>query len=178
MVRRKVQVVKALTPRRSGFHQSFHTNKNVDPLYFFTEIGLYLIIILEIQQITGVIGVDNSLIDQHQINLESAEKIGLINCHEKYRGKITVLKKDFAQDLYEKYPYGCPRACSRLEVGQVFYTNIRWDPPEGFCTWAWGDIRAVIMSIHGGHPSPMICCCTDGLRPVTFKVERVELEKE
>jgi uncharacterized repeat protein (TIGR04076 family) len=109
-------------------------------------------------------------------NLESAEKIGLVNNKENYRCKITVLKKDFAQDLYEQYPYGGPHACGRLEVGQVFYTNLRWDPPEGFCAWAWGDIRAVIMSIHAGHPCPMISCCTDGLRPVTFKIERVPLE--
>lgn len=113
---------------------------------------------------------------QPQPDMESAEKAGLLNCQENYRCKITVLKKEFAEDLYKQYPYGGPHPCGRLEVGQVFYTDIRWDPPEGFCLWAWGDLRAVIMSIHGGHPSPMISCCTDGLRPVTFKLERVEIE--
>ena len=114
----------------------------------------------------------NSNQDHNQI--DSAEKAGLQNCKETFACKITVLKKDFAEDLYRQYPYGGPHACGRLEVGQVFYTDSRWNPPEGFCTWAWGDLRAVIMSIHGGHPSPMISCCTDGLRPVTFKLERVE----
>jgi uncharacterized repeat protein (TIGR04076 family) len=115
---------------------------------------------------------------QAQSSEESAEKKGVHNFQENYRCKITVLKKDFAQDLYEQYPYGLPHACGLLELGQVFYSDSRWYKPEGFCDWAWGDLRSVIMSLHSGQSFPMICCCTDGLRPVTFKLERVEIEDQ
>ena len=69
-------------------------------------------------------------------------------------------------------PYGAASPCSRHEVGQTFFTNSRWDPPEGFCSWAWGDIRPLIMAVHGGDQVAMVACCTDGIRPVYFKIER------
>ena len=105
---------------------------------------------------------------------EATEKKGINNITEKYRCRITVLRKTFNEDLYTKYPYGTANACGRLEEGQVFITENRWDPPEGFCPWAWSDLRPTIHSIHAGHPVPAIGCCTDGLRPVFFKLERIE----
>jgi len=33
----------------------------------------------------------------------------------------------------------------------------------------------VIQSFHEGRDNPAIQCCTDGLRPVTFKLERIEI---
>ncbi len=51
--------------------------------------------------------------------------------------------------------------------------------PEGFCTWAWNDIYKVVLTLRFNGDFPwyeergvMICCCTDGLRPVIFRVER------
>jgi uncharacterized repeat protein (TIGR04076 family) len=105
---------------------------------------------------------------------KSREQLGLENITEKYRCKITVLYTAFNEDLYKQYPYGVASACGRLVEGQVFITENRWDPPEGFCHWAWSDLRPMIHSIHAGHSAPMISCCTDGLRPVTFKLERIE----
>jgi uncharacterized repeat protein (TIGR04076 family) len=102
------------------------------------------------------------------------ENQGLANIGECYKCKITVLKKSFNEELYRQYPYGAASACGRLEEGQVFVTNNRWDPPEGFCHWAWSDLRPTIHSIHAGHAVPAIGCCTDGLRPVTFKLEQIE----
>jgi uncharacterized repeat protein (TIGR04076 family) len=93
--------------------------------------------------------------------------------YENYKCKITVLRKSFNEDLYKEYPYGHASSCGRLEVGQVFVTENVWDPPQGFCTWAWGDLRSMIHSIHAGNPGPLICSCTDGLRPVLFKFERL-----
>lgn len=92
---------------------------------------------------------------------------------ENFKCKITVLRKSFNKELYDKYPYGSPSACGRLEEGQVYITENVWDPPRGFCTWAWSDLRFMIHSIHAGNPGPMICSCTDGLRPVLFKFERI-----
>jgi uncharacterized repeat protein (TIGR04076 family) len=102
------------------------------------------------------------------------EKKGLENIQEIYKCRITVLRKSFNEDFYTLYPYGAAGACGRLEEGQVFIVDNRWDPPEGFCLWAWSDLRPSIHSLFAGHPLPMIACCTDGLRPVTFKLERIE----
>ena len=68
------------------------------------------------------------------------EKMGIEKYKEKYLCKITVLKCDFNNELYEKYPYGNANKCGRLKEGQEFITNSRWDPPEKFCTWAWRDL--------------------------------------
>ncbi|MBI5961418.1 MAG: TIGR04076 family protein [Chloroflexi bacterium] len=105
---------------------------------------------------------------------KSSEEQGLDNIQDKFKCRITVRKKVFHEDLYQQYPYGGAHACGRFEEGQVFITNNRWDPPDGFCHWAWADLRSIIQSIHSGHPTTMISCCTDGLRPVTFKFERID----
>lgn len=106
-------------------------------------------------------------------DLQNIEQQGLHNFEEPYKCRITVLRKDFREDLYMQHPYGYAGPCGRLEPGQVFISENRWDPPEGFCTWAWGDLRPMIQSIHAGHAVTMIACCTDGLRPVTFKLEQI-----
>jgi uncharacterized repeat protein (TIGR04076 family) len=96
---------------------------------------------------------------------------GIKNITENFRCCITVLRKVFNEDLYDQYPYGYASPCSRFEVGQVFITENRWDPPEGFCPWAWSDLRPMIQGCHAGNEVISIACCTDGLRPVTFKLE-------
>ena len=106
------------------------------------------------------------------------EQRGIANITERYRCRITVLKKSFNEELYEQFPYGAANACGRLEEGQQFMTTNRWDPPEGFCYWAWRDLLPSIHSIHAGHSVPAIACCTDGLRPVTFKLERIDKQAE
>jgi len=92
---------------------------------------------------------------------------------ERFKCRITVLRKDFNEDLYRAHPYGEPAACSRFEVGQEFVTDSPWDPPPAFCPWAWGDLRPIIHRLHAGNPTVMVSCCTDGLRPVFFRLEAV-----
>jgi len=52
--------------------------------------------------------------------------------------------------------------------------------PKGFCVWAWAAIEkdVSILALGGNAPwirkeGVIISCCTDGLRPVVFKLERV-----
>ena len=116
---------------------------------------------------------DNVIETKNEPEKLSVEEDGIRNIQEKFRCKITVLSKTFREDLYRQYPYGAASPCGRFEEGQVFITDNRWDPPEGFCHWAWGDLRPIIQSIHAGHSVILISCCTDGLRPVTFKLERI-----
>jgi uncharacterized repeat protein (TIGR04076 family) len=101
------------------------------------------------------------------------------------KAKITVLKRMANHDLAEEYrkeEYNrrYPLPCSQFEDGQVFLLENMSDPPEGFCGWAWVDIhRDVVQIMAGGangaikQPGTTIACCTDGFRPVVFKIERV-----
>ncbi|MFX0043040.1 MAG: TIGR04076 family protein [Candidatus Hodarchaeota archaeon] len=99
--------------------------------------------------------------------------------------KITVLKRTINRDLIEEYlidKYHDIDPCERFEEGQ----EIIIDPnqakvPEGFCDWAWADLREEIMMIaSGGNIMGMkqkgvaITGCSDWFRPVIFKIERIE----
>jgi uncharacterized repeat protein (TIGR04076 family) len=88
--------------------------------------------------------------------------------------KITVIKKDLYQDLYKKYEGREGEICSVFEVGQEITVTNPYNPPKDFCAWAWADIRPSIHSVFFGGRKSSIVCCTDGLRPVVFNVERVE----
>ncbi|MBU0490408.1 MAG: TIGR04076 family protein [Chloroflexi bacterium] len=97
--------------------------------------------------------------------------------------KITVIKRMVNRDLVDEYldadeSYG---ACDQFSEGQEFVLEHPFKMPEGFCAWAWADIRGDIMTIAAGGDLPwikqrgaIITGCTDWFRPVIFKVERVE----
>jgi len=103
-----------------------------------------------------------------------------------YDCKITVIKRTINQDIikdYLKEKYQNVKACERFKDGQEFLIKkeSRYKPPEGFCQWAWADIRNDLLTIaYGGNiphmknESSNIAGCTDWFRPVYFKLERVE----
>jgi len=71
--------------------------------------------------------------------------------------------------------------CKVYEEGQEFIIKDFPLKPEGFCDWAWADIHRDVVSVMFGssypwirQPGTAITCCTDGLRPVIFKVEMIE----
>lgn len=86
--------------------------------------------------------------------------------------KITVLKKSIHNDLYRKYRGKEGRLCTVFEEGQEFVVTSPYKPPEGFCQWAWADIRQFILGVYFGREDAVVACCTDGFRPVIFKLER------
>jgi uncharacterized repeat protein (TIGR04076 family) len=94
--------------------------------------------------------------------------------------KITVMKKLTDKDLFEKYAVVLDPQCEKFNVGDEFISKgLR--KPEGFCDWAWADIQRDIVHLAlGGNYSwiqekgAAIVCCTDGLRPVVFKLKRIE----
>lgn len=54
--------------------------------------------------------------------------------------------------------------------------------PEGFCPYAWIDLYPSICALMDGreltnawykNPKVKLLCCTDGVRPVLFKLEQV-----
>ena len=102
--------------------------------------------------------------------------------------KITVLKTLYHQDLVEEYrrPDIRKGPCPFFKVGDEFTVNYLTERPEGFqCDWAWHDIHKILMILmtKGNFGTWMknennfITCCTDGTKPVVFKVERLESEE-
>lgn len=86
--------------------------------------------------------------------------------------KITVLKTTVQKEL-EQHRGGSITRCDRFKEGQEFVVEVPWSPPEGFCDWAWADIRTYIGLVHAGGMEQTVACCTDGFRPVFFKLERL-----
>ena len=100
--------------------------------------------------------------------------------------RITVVKRDLYPELVEAYgssrlkEQGLPR-CQSFEDGQFFEIEGSLAMPEGFCSWAWADLQRDFAMMLFGPPEPwkdqpFLVCCTDGFRPVVFKVEHVSTD--
>ena len=95
--------------------------------------------------------------------------------------KITVLKKMFNEDLAAEYCQQDTSVCSSFDEGQEFVLE-GLKPPKDFCSWAWNDIHKVLLALSSGgcftpfmkDDNVLIACCTDAIRPVVFKIERIE----
>ncbi|MCP4757632.1 MAG: TIGR04076 family protein [Proteobacteria bacterium] len=100
--------------------------------------------------------------------------------------KVTVVKKINAKDLYgDDLPvqYREDRMkpeCDQFELNQEFTVD-SLNCPDGFCNWAFADIQRDLVHIffRGNYPwvkekGVTLSCCTDGFRPVFFKIERME----
>ena len=94
-----------------------------------------------------------------------------------YSIKITVIKKLFHADLVNEYANNPSvwTPCNHFEVGDVFITDKLkpWEMPKGFCGWAWADIQKTVYGMARGGQEIFITSCTDGYRPVIFKLERI-----
>ena len=94
--------------------------------------------------------------------------------------KITVLRRMYNKDFGDEYCRSEPSICDRFTDGQEFVVE-GLDQPAGFCGWAWDDIHKVVLSLRSGAnfsawmkaDNTNIACCTDGIRPVVFKIERL-----
>jgi len=96
------------------------------------------------------------------------------------RVKITVLKRVDPSVIFDGEVPNLPGTDEKYGIC-TFYENDAIRMPEGFCTWAWRDIFKDLSVLRfGGNFDPWvekgvaITCCTDGIRPVSFKMERVE----
>jgi uncharacterized repeat protein (TIGR04076 family) len=106
--------------------------------------------------------------------------------------KITVLRRMSNPDLIEEYAPENEsdwRVCEHFLEGQEFVVDVKARQefmvdmdtvPKGFCVWAWAAIEkdVSVLALGGNAPwlrkeGTMISCCTDGLRPVVFKLERI-----
>ena len=100
--------------------------------------------------------------------------------------RITVVRRDLYPELVESYgsssmkEKGLPR-CQTFEDGQIFEIEGSLVMPEGFCSWAWADLQRDFAMMLFGPPdywkeTPFLVCCTDGFRPVVFKIESMSEE--
>ncbi len=101
---------------------------------------------------------------------QSKDKEKQIKC------KITVLKRTVNSEYFEKYKKQKGHMCPVFKEGQEFILEAPWSAPEKFCDWAWADIRNYIIGVFAGMDfggtNSFVACCTDGFRPVFFKIER------
>lgn len=100
--------------------------------------------------------------------------------------RITVLRRGFNADFVEKYVETERKKtlgpCTVFHDGQVFEIDPIVGMPAGFCTWAWDDIYKSLMGFAADgnwgqwyeRKDLIIACCTDGTRPVYFKIEKIK----
>ena len=97
--------------------------------------------------------------------------------------KITVIKRMFDKELVENHLEvpGNFSVCNLVEDGQEFVVNSPFEMPEGLCAWAWADIRPFILTMAAGgsfkfmkDKNSALAMCTDPLRPVIFKITRMD----
>ena len=102
--------------------------------------------------------------------------------------RITVIRRELYQDLVEAYgspkmkEKGLPR-CQTYEDGQVFEIEGSLVMPKGFCSWAWADLQRDFAMMLFGPPDywkdqPFLVCCTDGFRPVVFRIDHISHESD
>jgi uncharacterized repeat protein (TIGR04076 family) len=103
--------------------------------------------------------------------------------HTMSKCRITVLKRTLDRDLAIEYmENGADLVpCERLADGQEFVLDHPFEMPAEFCPWAWAGIRNDILTMASGgnlswikSPGVAIAGCTDWMRPVIFKIERIE----
>ena len=96
--------------------------------------------------------------------------------------KITVLNKLKTDEIIDEYAVETNKLiCSRIGPIGKEYITAGIDIPKDFCSWAWADIHRDVMHLVFGGDFPwmkqkgtVITCCTDGLKPVIFKIERID----
>lgn len=124
-----------------------------------------------------------SLIEHNKNNSDIENQ----NQEKTHKCKITVLKREYNQELADKY-LADPKVgkCQVFQDGQEFIvdSNNYFSMLNGkFCGEAWDAIsRYVYAALQGGSimrgwtndEKMMITCCNDGVRPVIFKLERID----
>ena len=101
--------------------------------------------------------------------------------------RITIFKRVDPEVIFDgnvpTSPTGTKyKKCTRMgNEGQEFIVDTNLRCPEGFCSGAWFDIfKDISVLAHGGdfydwvERGKMYTCCSDGIRPVSFLLERIE----
>lgn len=103
----------------------------------------------------------------------AAESAHAQETRQDYTVKITVLSRTLNEEWNREFRNQPGSLCNVFSDGQEFIVESPWSMPEGFCHWAWADIRTFIHLVNEGRYDTFVSCCTDGFRPVFFKIERI-----
>ena len=98
--------------------------------------------------------------------------------------RITVVARLDFNEIHGNADLGCSAkmdpVCGMFTEGQEFVT-VGGDMPQGFCPGAFADIFRYISGLRfeANYPwmnekGKVLACCTDGFRPVVFRLERIE----
>lgn len=100
-----------------------------------------------------------------------------------HKVRITVLRRFAPDEVFRNSPVtpvGALEACELFRDGQEFIVEDVGKMPQGFCTSAWNTIYSNLRTLAFGGNLPwykergvLVSCCSDGLRPVVFKLERI-----
>ncbi len=102
-----------------------------------------------------------------------ASEVSASECNTEFGMKITVLKRSLNSDWNKEFRNSEGKKCEVFKEGQEFVIDSPWEAPKGFCNWAWADIRTFIHLVQEGKYETFVSCCTDGFRPVFFKIESI-----
>lgn len=119
------------------------------------------------------------------------------------RIRISVLKRTLNKELAQLYGIKEIDKCSKFEENKEYFLELdqsidchqTLEKPEGFCEDAWQSVQKYVLAlVYGSNddkkfqfndwikiPGVAICSCSDGIRPVIFKValeDEVEEEEE
>lgn len=101
----------------------------------------------------------------------------------RHKLKLTVLKRTDPEKYFDEYPvekedWFVP--CGIYEDNQEIIVEDNLAMPEGFCQSAWMAIYPTVRTLGYGGNLPFfkkegvaVSCCTDGMRPVVFMIERI-----
>jgi len=102
---------------------------------------------------------------------------------QRHEVRITVLRRFAPSEVFAQSPVtpSSPLgACEVFRDGQEFIVGQDMSMPKGFCGSAWITIYPNIRTLAFGGNLPWYKekgvatpCCSDGLRPVVFKLERI-----
>ena len=95
--------------------------------------------------------------------------------------KVTVLRRNTTEGIFDKYSEDKDEKCPIFKEGQEFIIDDPAKMPDDFCAYAWSDISRDTVALMCGADYPWIkqantaiVCCTDGLKPVIFKLEMIK----
>ena len=100
--------------------------------------------------------------------------------------KVVVIRKEFYPEFADRYLTDGREVgpCSLMNVGDEFLYEGNAEMPNGLCPWAWIDIYRGVNALSAdatytswnNQDGMQILCCTDGIRPVVFKLVAVNKE--
>ena len=100
-----------------------------------------------------------------------------------HKVEFKVIKRCFEEEIAKEYGSEGIGLCPAHKDGDVFYST--GGKPNGLCDDAWMAMQHYVFALANNvetfyngdwvkKPGTAICSCNDGLRPVIFKIERME----